>query len=194
MLLLLNYSAEDWIKAIQKHPVPNTTGFQKTLLGKELDSFIRWRYRKIKPEMIDKLYRRGVYERVYKILEDIKPILDSRDKSPLEVVHAYERAYNLLSQLNNISRMRFLTSLARNKPKGSQKEYEYVTMNFYTGFNVQTKHAKRNYRILNSLSEYQDPKDPQIAIDAEKKYFDECFDQFDKLEKMPMEEFLKTIK
>jgi hypothetical protein len=53
-----NYSAEDWIKAIQVHPVPNTEGFEKTLLGKELDSFIKWRYRKIKPEMIDKLYRR----------------------------------------------------------------------------------------------------------------------------------------
>lgn len=190
----LNYnSAEGWIKAIQMHSVPNTIGFEKTLLGKELDSFIKWRYRKIKPEMIDKLYQNGIYDRVYKILEDIKVIFDSNDKSPLEVVHAYERAYSLLSQLNNISKMRFLTSLARNKPKGSEKEYEYVTMNFYTGFNVHPTHAKRNYRILNSLSKYQDPKDPQIAIDAEKKYFDECFGQFDKLEKLQMDEFLQTI-
>lgn len=193
-MLWNDYSAEDWINAIQMHPVSNTLGFEKTLLGKELDSFIKWRYQKIKPEMIDKLFQKGIYDRVYKILEDIKSILDSKDESPLEVVHAYEKAYSLLSQLNNISRMRFLTSLARSKPKGSEKEYEYVTMNFYTGFSVQPKYAKRNYRILNSLSEYQDPKDPQIAIDAEKKYFDECLDQFDKLEKMPIEEFLKTIK
>lgn len=194
MLLLLNFQAEDYIRWIESHPVKNLKGFEKTLLGKELESFIYWRCKRIKPEMIKKLYEKNIYHRVAQILEDLKSLLDSKDKSPLEVVHAYERSYSLIAQLNNISKMRFLTSLAKNKPKGSEKEYQYITMNFYTGFNVQSKHSKRNYRILNSLSEYQDPKDPQIAIDAENKYFDECLDQFDKLEKMPIEDFLKTIK
>lgn len=191
---LSNYSSEEFITAILSHPINYYEGFEKTLLGKEIEKFIKWRCVRAKPEMIDKLYKQKIYHRAYEILEEIKSQIESKDKSSLEIIQSYERTFTLFAQLNNISGMRFLTSIAKNKPKGTEKEYQYVTMNFYTGFQVQPKYSKRNYRILNSLSEYQDPKDPQIAIDAEKKYFDDCLDQFDKLREMPMSEFINTIK
>jgi len=183
----------DTIRAIESHPLLSHEGFKKTILRKELDDFIFWRCEKVKPEMAEKLYQRKIYHFVLEILNEIQSLLDKQSQSSIEIIHAYERNYSLLCQLNRISKMRFNVSSTTNKAKGTHKEYEYATMNFYTGFIPTHTHVKRNYRTLGNLSDYQGRNDPQINIDAEKRFFDDCLGEFIELKQMPIEEFLKTI-